>query len=117
VCALARSHVQVSMKHVTQATNITDYESIVQRIAYLQELEEARFLVDFHQTVEKAKHKSWHDRNIKSKRFVKGDKVLLYDSRYQKNSGNLCMHCFGPFIVVEIRHSSVVKLAQLDGIL
>jgi hypothetical protein len=67
------------MKHITQATNITDYEFVVQRISYLQELEQARFLEDFHQTVEKAKHKSWHDRNIKSKRFVKGDKVFLYD--------------------------------------
>jgi hypothetical protein len=81
---------------------MTDDESVAQRIADLQELEEARFLADFHQTVEKARHKSWHDRHIKSKIFMQGDKVLLYDIRYQKHPGKLCMHWLGPFIVVEI---------------
>jgi hypothetical protein len=81
---------------------MTDDESVAQRIADLQELEEARFLADFHQTVEKARQKSWHDRHIKSKIFVQGDKVLLYDNRYQKHPGKLCMHWLGPFIVVEI---------------
>jgi hypothetical protein len=89
----------------------------VQRIADLQELEEVRFLVDFHHSVEKARQKAWHDRHIKSKIFVQGDKVLLYENRYQKHPGKLCMHWLGPFIVAEIRHSGVVKLAQLDGIL
>jgi hypothetical protein len=57
-----------------------DDESITQRIVNLQELEEARILAYFHQTVEKARQKSWHDRHIKSGRFTQGDKVLLYDS-------------------------------------
>jgi hypothetical protein len=103
--------------YIAQATHMTDDESVAQRIADLQELEEARFLAYFHQTVEKARQKSWHDRHIKSKIFAQGDKVLLYDSRYQKHPGKLCMHWLGPFIVAEIRHSGAVKLAQLDGIL
>jgi hypothetical protein len=83
----------------------------------LQELEEATFLADFHQTVEKDKQKDWHDRHIKDKIFLKGDKVLLYDSRYQKHPRNLCMHWLGEFIVVEIQYSSLVRIVQLDGIL
>jgi hypothetical protein len=89
--------------YIAQATHMTDDESVAQRIADLQELEEARFLAYFHQSVEKARQKSWHDRHIKSKIFTQGDKVLLYDnSRYQKHPGKLCMHWLGPFIVVEI---------------
>jgi hypothetical protein len=57
-----------------------DDESVAQRIADLQELEEAIFLAYFHQTVEKARQKAWHDRHIKSKIFMQGDKVLLYDN-------------------------------------
>jgi hypothetical protein len=61
---------------------MTNDESVAQRTAYLQELEEAIFLADFHQTIEKSRQKYWHDRNIKSKIFVQGDKVLLYDILY-----------------------------------
>jgi hypothetical protein len=88
--------------YIAQATHMTDDTSVAQRIADLQELEEARFLADFHQSVEKSRQKYWHDRHINTKRFVQGDKVLLYDSHYQKHPGKLCMHWLGPFLVVEI---------------
>ena len=48
-------------------------ESIVQRIVDLQELEETRFLAEFHHIVEKDRKKYWHDRHIKSNIFVQGD--------------------------------------------
>jgi hypothetical protein len=54
-------------------------ESVAQRLMELQELEETMFLADFHQSVEKSMRKYWHDRHIKTKLFVQGDKVLLYD--------------------------------------
>jgi hypothetical protein len=103
--------------YIAQITHMSEDESVAQRLMDLQELEETRFLADFHQTVEKARKKSWHDRHIKTKVFVQGDKVLLYDSRYQKHPGKLCMHWLGPFIVVEIRPSGAVRLVQLDGML
>jgi hypothetical protein len=81
---------------------MTDDESVAQRIADLQELEEVIFLADFHQLVEKYRQNLGMTRHIKSKIFNQGDKVLLYDSRYQKHPGKLCMHWLGPFIVVEI---------------
>jgi predicted HAD superfamily Cof-like phosphohydrolase len=59
----------------------------------LQELEETRFLENFHQLVEKARKKSWHDRHIKTKLFAQGDKVLLYEILYQKNLGSCA--CIG----------------------
>jgi hypothetical protein len=58
----------------------------------LQELDETMFLVEFHETIEKVKKNAWNDGHIKAKTFAQGDKVLLYDNRYQKHSGNLHMH-------------------------
>jgi len=40
--------------YVAQATHMADDTSIVQRISNVQELEEARLLADFHESVEKS---------------------------------------------------------------
>jgi hypothetical protein len=39
--------------YIAQATHTKEEESVAQRLKELQELEETRFLVDFHQSVEK----------------------------------------------------------------
>jgi hypothetical protein len=88
--------------YIAQITQMSEEESIVQRLVELQEIEETRFLIDFHQSFEKERQKSWHDKHINTKVFVQGDKVLLYDSQCQKHPGKLCMHWLGPFIVVKI---------------
>jgi hypothetical protein len=103
--------------YIAHITHMLEDESVAHRITKLKELEETKFLVDFHQSVEKLRHKSWHDIHIKTKVFVQGDKFLLYDSRYQKHPDNLRMHWLGPFIVAEIQPSGAVRLTQLDGIL
>jgi hypothetical protein len=103
--------------YIAQATRTTDEESEAQRLAELQELKETRFLADFHRLVEKGRQKSWHDRHIKTKVFIQGDKVLLYDNRYQEHPGKLRMHWLGPFIVAEIRPLGAVRLVQLVGVL
>jgi hypothetical protein len=61
----------------------------MQRVTELQELDETKFLAYFQQPIEKARKLFWHDMNIKTKTFVRGDKVLLYEIRYQKHLGNL----------------------------
>jgi hypothetical protein len=65
---------------ITQNTQMLEDESVAHRLMDLQELEETRFLVDFHQSVEKSRQKACHDRHINTKVFSQGDKVLLYDS-------------------------------------
>jgi hypothetical protein len=56
--------------YISHVTHIIDDESVVEWVAKLLELDEALFLVDFHQTMEKAHQKSWHDKNIKTKTFA-----------------------------------------------
>jgi hypothetical protein len=53
--------------YIAQVTHMSEEESIVQRLMELKELEETIFLADFHQSVEKERQKSWHDRDIKTK--------------------------------------------------
>ena len=55
-----------------------------ERLAQLFTLEEDRFIAGFHQKVQKAREKSWHDRHVKKKIFQIGDLVLLYDSKFVK---------------------------------
>jgi hypothetical protein len=88
--------------YITQITHMSEEEPFMQRLMELQELEETRFLADFHQSVEKAREKSWHERHINTKLLMQGDKVLLYGSWYQKHIGKLHMHWLGPFIVANI---------------
>jgi hypothetical protein len=96
---------------------MTHDKSIVARFEKLMKLEEATFMENFHQTMEKARKKVLHDRHIKHKSFLQGDQVLLYDNKYQKHPGKLQMHWLGPFLVAEIRESNVGRLTQIDGIL
>jgi hypothetical protein len=77
----------------------------------LLELEDSRFLAYFHQSMQKAWKKAWHDWHIKSKLFMQGDFMLLYENKYKKHLGNIQIHWLGPFIVVEICEYGAVKLA------
>ena len=53
-------------------TNLID-ENVVQKILEnLMDLEEDRVIIGFHQNVQKAQKKSWHDRRTKEKSFSQG---------------------------------------------
>jgi hypothetical protein len=62
-------------------------------------MEEHRILEGFHQQVQKARDKSWHDRQIKKKTFKEGDLVLMYDSKSFQHPGKLKIHWLGPYEV------------------
>ena len=100
---------------IATSLKFSEEASLQERLHELQELDEACFLAEFHQKVQKDRQKAWHDHHIKHKIFQVGGKVLLYDSQFQKFPGKLQMHWLGPYFVIEIRDSGAVRLAQLDG--
>ena len=67
---------------IAQITGMTDTDTVEERLAQLLALEEDRFIVGFHQKVQKAREKDWHDRHIKSKTLQIRDLVLLYDNKF-----------------------------------
>lgn len=80
-------------------------------------LEEYRFLVAYHQTVEKERQKALHDRHIKRKTFGEGYMILMYYSKFSKPPGKLKMHWLRHFVVADIIETRANHLAQLDGTL
>ena len=51
--------------HIAVFTGMIDREALEERLMQLTKLEEDRFLVGFHQQVQKEREKPWHDRHIK----------------------------------------------------
>ena len=50
---------------IAQITRLNDTDIVEERLAQLLALEEDRFITGFHQKVQKAQEKSWHDRHIR----------------------------------------------------
>lgn len=69
---------------VAMSLQLSEEDSLKEKLHELQGLEEERFLAEFHWRVQKDRQKAWHDRHIKRKNFQVEGKGLLYDSKYQK---------------------------------
>jgi hypothetical protein len=74
------------------------------------ELEEDMILEGFHQEVQKARDKYWHDKDIKKKIFKEGDLVLLNDNKYLQHPGKFRMHCLGPYEVKYVTDGGFLQL-------
>jgi hypothetical protein len=85
--------------HIAKITQMTERGAVQERLNQLMTMEEDRILVGFHQQVQKARDKSWHDRHIMKKTFKEGDIVLMYDNKSFQHLGNLKMHWLGPYKV------------------
>ena len=96
---------------ITTLTDLADEETLNERLLHLVELEEDRFVVGFHQQVQKNREKAWHDRHIKSKAIKVGDLVLMYDSKFVQFLGKFCMHWLGPYQVKHVTEGGAASLA------
>jgi hypothetical protein len=79
-------------------------------------VEEDQILTGFHQQVQKARDKSWNDRQIKKKAFKEGDLVFLYDNKSFQHPRKLRMHWLGPYEVKYVTYGGDVWLIYLVGI-
>jgi hypothetical protein len=100
---------------IAAITQMTERGAVQERLNQLLSMEEDRILAGFHQQVQKARDKSWHDHHIKRKTFKEGDLVLLYDSKALQHPGKLRMHWLGPYEVKTITDGGVVQLRDLAG--
>ena len=100
---------------IAQITGMVDTDMVHERLAQLLALEEDRFITGFHQKVQKAREKAWHDRHIKSKTLQIGDLVLLYDSKFLKFPGNFKTHWLGPYQIHQVTDGGAVQLNKLNG--
>ena len=100
---------------IAQITEMADADTMNDTLAQLLALEEDRFIAGFHQKVQKAREKAWHDRHIKSNIFQTGDLVLLYDSKFVKFPGKFKTHWLGPYQIQQVTDGGAVQLSKLNG--
>jgi transposase InsO family protein len=100
---------------VATITHMTERGTVQERLNQLMTMEEDQILAGFHQQVQKARDKSWHDRHIKKKTFKEGDLVLMYDNKLFQHPGKLRMHWLGPYEVKTVTDGGVVQLKDLAG--
>ncbi|CAM8922992.1 unnamed protein product [Rhodiola kirilowii] len=85
------------------------------RVLQLHELEEIRNEAYESARIYKEKTKKWHDRKIFRREFMKGEKVLLFNSRLKLFPGKLRSRWSGPFIVHKPHEDGHVELLNNDG--
>ena len=107
-------HIVPSLR-VTTLIDMANEGTLNERLMHLVGLEEDHFIAGFHQQVQKAREKAWHDRHIKHKTFKVGDLVLLYDSKFVKFPGKFQMHWLGTYQVKYVTNVGVVQLLKLNG--
>ena len=88
--------VVMPMEYIVPSLRITTFMNMVEpdimeeKLAQIVALEEDHFIANFHQQVQKAWDKAWHDRHIRQKTFAEGELVLLYDSLFANHPGKFC---------------------------
>jgi hypothetical protein len=95
--------------------DMDDTGAIHERISQLVELEEDRFIVGFHQQIQKEREKAYHDRHTKKKIFRQGDLVLLYENKFIKHPRKFIMHWLRPYEIVYVTKGGVAQLKTLKG--
>jgi hypothetical protein len=96
-------------------TDMDDPGVVQERLQHLVELEEDRFVVGFHQQVQKEREKAYHDRNIKKKVLKQGDLVLVYHIKFIKHLGNFITHWLGPYEIAYVTEGGATQLKTLNG--
>jgi hypothetical protein len=100
---------------VATITNMTERDAVKERLSQLMIMEEDRILAGFHQEVQKARDKAWHDRHIKRKKFKEGYLVLVYNNKSLQHPGKLRMHWLGQYEVNTVIDGGDVQLKNLGG--
>jgi hypothetical protein len=83
----------------------------MKRKIQIAELEEWREKAYHSAKLYKERIKRWHDKQIKTKQFKPGDKVLLFNSRVHLFChGKICSKWEGPYIVLHAMDHGAVTL-------
>ncbi|GKB43710.1 hypothetical protein Tco_0888652 [Tanacetum coccineum] len=86
------------------------------RMFQLHELDELRHQAYENSRLYKARTKVWHDRKLRMrKEFKKGNKVLLFHSKYKFKQPKLRSRWLGPYVVKHQYSSGYVELYGKDG--
>ena len=100
---------------IVAITAINNVGVVNKILSQLLQLEEERFVIGYHQNIEKVRKNSWHDRKIKNKKFLVRELVLLYGNKFLKHPGKIRTHWLVPYIVIQLTEGGAMHLQKLDG--
>jgi hypothetical protein len=107
-------HLPVEIEHksywAVKQCNLDLSQAGSQRKLQLQELEELRMEAYENSRIYKEKTKMYHDKMLRKKEFLIGQKVFLYNSRLKFMPGKLRSRWICPFVVVNVFHHGVVEI-------
>ncbi|XP_074337703.1 uncharacterized protein LOC141674903 [Apium graveolens] len=81
-----------------------------QMMLYLSELEELRNDTYGSSRIFKDRTKKFHDKKLRRKTFIEGEKVLLYNSRFHLFPGKLRSRWDGPYLVRKVYPQEAVDI-------
>ena len=113
--AILQVELELPSLRIVIDVRLSDEESLQERIAMLERLDEVRTQAYLNMATIQKWRKTYYDSKMKSKTLTVDDLVLLYNNRFQKFPGKFKLHWMGPYQVKIPHDNGSFDLVDFEG--